>query len=561
MTQAKLLIFGIDGADFDVIQSLGEAVLPNLHRWMDQGSYGYLESVKPSATLPNWVSFLTGCNPGEHGVFDFTRRKGYQIEFQASRTRERGSVFSHLDAHGLRTTCYGFPGTWPPERLTNGVFISGWDSPVAFESDASYIHPPSLQEELLARFGPETFDHLNQFRADETSWLERLPAALCQKIARKVQVAKHLWNRTPSDVFAVYFGETDTAAHYLWSLHDENSPRRPAQVSPRVAAGLSQIYQAIDQALGELVQCAEQDAAPYHVLVLSDHGSGGSSDKVLYLNRALEEAGLLRFSATSPLSTASASIKQTFLGKLPLRLKQHLFEAQNGYFSGKLESHVRFGGVDMRHTQVFSDELNYFPALYLNQKGREPQGVVSADDRNRVIENVQTYLHGLRDPWSGQKVVANVFRREELYQGPHTFEAPDLVLELTLDAGYSYNLMPSVLAPKGTGPWRKLSRNEYLGRKGKSLAGSHRPRGVWLSHGPLLKRVGRKDLHMLALTPTWMAALGHSLAGKDAYVEQDLLKPLLIEKTVVEMQAKQRSTAKPSTARLEQRLRALGYID
>ena len=55
----------------------------------------------------------------------------------------------------------------PPEPLERGVFISGWDSPVAFEADRSFVHPPALFDAMRARFGPVRFDDV-----DEDSGLE-----------------------------------------------------------------------------------------------------------------------------------------------------------------------------------------------------------------------------------------------------------------------------------------------------------------------------------------------------------------------------------------------------
>jgi hypothetical protein len=44
--------------------------LPNLKRMVEKSTSGRLESTIPPSP-PAWTSFMTGVNPGKHGVFDF----------------------------------------------------------------------------------------------------------------------------------------------------------------------------------------------------------------------------------------------------------------------------------------------------------------------------------------------------------------------------------------------------------------------------------------------------------------------------------------------------------
>ena len=308
---ASHLVLGLDGADLDLIERLGETALPTLHGLMARGAYAHLESVQPPATLPNWTTFLTGTNPGVHGVFDFTTRVGASVRFTAGTVRAVPTVAARLDRLGQPCAIVGFPATWPPEPLENGVFISGWDSPVAFEADRSFIHPPWLFDAIRARFGAPRFDDVDEFDATETGWHQTLPGALEQRVARKVELARWLLRQRRWGLFAFYFGESDTAAHHLWSLADPDSPRclkgrRDVEdpTEPTVAPltspqnPLRRVYRALDDAVASLVA----DAPDAEITVVSDHGSGGASDKVLYLNRALERRWAPHLSAFRQLS-------------------------------------------------------------------------------------------------------------------------------------------------------------------------------------------------------------------------------------------------------------------
>ncbi|MEZ4286728.1 MAG: hypothetical protein R3A47_00975 [Polyangiales bacterium] len=80
------------------------------------------------------------------------------------------------------------------------------------------------------------------------------------------------------------------------------------------------------------------------------------------------------------------------------------------------------------------------------------------------------------DPWTQKPIVRHVYRATDLYDGPHIDRAPDLLIESELDEGYSYNVMPSRTSVDGAA-WNRLEPSEYLGKKGRSLAGSHQIAG------------------------------------------------------------------------------------
>ncbi len=552
----RTLILGLDGADLALVLTLGARRLPNLFALMERGTYAHQESVQPPATLPNWTTFLTGLDPGAHGVFDFTTRHGYSVRFSAGTVREAPTLLARLDALGLACCGVGFPATWPPERLTHGAFISGWDAPVAFEADRSFVWPPPLHDLLTRRFGPLRFDEVDQFRADQPGWHARLGGKLADKIARRLELARFMLAMRRWDVFAFYFGESDTASHYLWSLYDEGSPRRPEVVSADEREGLVRVYEALDHAVGQLVADAGPDA---EITIVSDHGSGGSSDKVVYLNRALEEADLLRFRPRAGGKGAADRLKALGLHGLPPRLRDRLFRFHGALLPSWLESRARFGGLDLPHTLAFSDELNYFPAVHLNQRGREPRGAFAASERERVRTRVADALERLRDPFTKRPIVAKVHAREDLFVGPFVSRAPDLLLELRLDRGYSYNLMPSAGAPDGKVVSR-LAPSEYLGKKGRSLPGSHRPRGLYVAAGPRVRASGQRDLSIADAAAIVLARLDCAAPPDARGVVPDDLLHAAGTRTPLPSAARP-AALRGDTGALERRLRALGYID
>ncbi len=457
-----LVVVGIDGAPADVLSRFEMRFLARL---AERGRSGPLASTTPAATLPAWTSAWTGVGPGGHGVFDFTRREGRRVRFVGGSARRARTVFRSLADAGRRVGLVGFPATYPPESLAGGFVVSGWDSPVAHRGDASFVWPRELFDWIVARHGPIRFDDVNEFRTNDL-WFAGLAARLIARVERRAALVADLIEHRRPDALFVYFGESDTASHHLWSFYDPASPRRPARVSADLADGLGRVYRAIDRAAERIVSAMRRTAGEPRVIALSDHGSGGASDKVLHLNRALAEAGLLRFRG-GPARRWPSRVRSMATRVLSPRLREAAFRLNGGALGSWLESRVRFGSIDFARTAAFSEELNYAPSVWLEDPA--------------AARDVEQALVALCDPWSGRPVVRTVRRREEVYEGPFVAEAPDLLLDLDDDGGYTYCLLPSSSAPTRE-VWRRLAARERLGQKGAALAGSHRPAGVVLAN-------------------------------------------------------------------------------
>jgi predicted AlkP superfamily phosphohydrolase/phosphomutase len=95
------------------------------------------------------------------------------------------------------------------------------------------------------------------------------------------------------------------------------------------------------------------------------------------------------------------------------------------------ESGEYFEGVDWRRTRAYTFGLG---GLYINQRGREADGIVEPGDAAALMEELRTKLAGLRDEKSGETAIRNVYPASEIYDGPYKSAAPDLVIGYA--AGY-----------------------------------------------------------------------------------------------------------------------------
>ncbi len=509
------LVIGLDGATLDLIEPLARAgKLPHLSSLMERGAFGRLTVPMPPVTFPSWTSFMTGVNPGRHGIFDFTRREnhGYDVRFVNSSFRKSPTIWRILSDLGKRVCSLGIPGNYPPEEV-NGYTLSGFDTPVTTRADASFAYPPEFAD-VVNKAGGFPFADFQEFSIDE-GWHERAFASMCSAIDRKTELALTMIGREAFDCFMIMFGESDTVAHHFWSLHDEASPRFSADLRSRLGDCVAEIYRRLDDSVGRLVDAAKAD----HVMIVSDHGFGGVGDVALHLNRWLEESGFLTWSrsrSSNELFSASrwaGRIRQAAVRSIPERLQAPLFRVGGGRFAGALESRVRFGGIDWQGTRAFSEELNYAPAIWLNVAGREPGGTVPHAGYEDACSELTQRLMEWHDPYNGGNVVRRVYRRGELFHGPQVRYAPDLVLDLELHGGYSYVCLPSL---GRSGPSiRKLSGTELDGGKLVGMSGSHRRQGVFMLAGEGVNSGRMRGVEMVDLAPTLLGILGVESAEGD----------------------------------------------
>jgi predicted AlkP superfamily phosphohydrolase/phosphomutase len=496
---------------------------------------------------------MTGVNPGKHCIFDFTRRVPgtYDVAFVNSSFRKVTSIWQLLSQAGRRVGVLGMPGTYPPEAL-NGCMISGFDSPVTTRANRSFIYPAALADEVM-RLGGFSFADFQEY-AVGPSWYPTARQRLLQGVENKCRLAATLLERESWDCFTIVFGESDTVAHHFWHLHDARSPRHDPEAAARYGDTIERVYRALDAAIDQLFDAAPADAS---VLVVSDHGFGGAGDAAIYLNRWLASRGWLQF-AQHRSGGMAGLLKGAALAAIPSSWQGALFRGLNGRVANRLESRARFAGIEWTATRAFSEELNYFPSVWVNRAGRDPLGRVTDADYDEVCSRLASDLLQWRHEASGRPVVQRVWRRDELYHGPWTEHAPDLVLELAEDAGYSYTVLPS----RGTaGPSsRRLEAHERAGGKRFGTSGSHRRDGLYVLAGPGVVPAGERDADMLDMAPTLLALCGEPvpqwMEGSSLLAPAGAPVPPGDGRAVTAERYYEADDARV----VEARLRALGYI-
>ncbi|MBY0525815.1 MAG: alkaline phosphatase family protein [Gemmataceae bacterium] len=507
----RVFMIGWDGATFDLLRPwVEQGKLPNLASLMRRGVHGPLRSTIPPWSFQAWSSFLTGKNPGQHGIYDFFRTPPgtYDLEFVNADHRRGGDTFWEvLSQAGRRVVSISIPGTYPPDPV-NGVMISGFDFPGEGPGsfvDAKGMYPPEFHDELLCNVGRHPIDApiLKDLKNGQVHVaLDRILETIRQQAA----TAKYLLTHRPWDCFMTVFGESDGVSHYFWQYCDPTCPFFVEQPSG-LADSMLRVYQELDRQMGELLALVPAEA---NIFVLSDHGSGGVSDAVLFPNRWLQQKGFLHFRGRSThlLSRVREVLKHWGVAKLPSWLQRLLYRSAWRAL-GRFEARARYGIIDWSRTTAYFDENPYFPVVRVNAQGTRPHGIVAPGReyeavRDRLIQELEDWRH----PETGQRLVEKAYRREEIYSGACLEEAADVVPKWALDRGH--NLGFRLSSKSRDGKWfAKVDTGNPDDPLFPRKFSSHRDHGIFVGQGPDIcvgdKVVGAR---IIDLAPTILALLG-----------------------------------------------------
>ena len=138
----RVIVIGLDGLEPGIVEAmLGRGELPQLAKIRQAGCYTRLKTTYPAQTPVAWSSFVTGTNPGGHGIFDFICRdpETYQPDAALSRferpknmlaqprvvnQRKGVPLWQPLTKAGVPSTVLRCPCTFPPETL-QGRMLAG----------------------------------------------------------------------------------------------------------------------------------------------------------------------------------------------------------------------------------------------------------------------------------------------------------------------------------------------------------------------------------------------------------------------------------------------------
>jgi len=493
MIRHKLLVIGMDGAPFPLIkQWCEEGYLPNLAKLINEGSFGILDSTIPVHSPTAWSSFITGLNPGKHGVFDFVRRDpdSYQLHVVRADQIPGASIWKLMSESGRSVGVMNVPMTYPPEEV-NGFLLSGLGTP----DYTVYSFPSEMTEELnLQGYRVNKKFFFTPDRQDE--WLDDIHAIT----KKRGETAVRLMKENPWDFFMVVFRNSDEICHFYWHHMDESHPEHDVSAPSRYKHAIRDLYQHIDRRIGEVVAAAGENT---NIIIMSDHGAGPLY-KDVFLNEWLIQQGWLTLKQM-PVNRYKWSelirklgLTRAKISGILTRLNLHRVEVEikkilgdRIYILPRDERPEFINAIDWGKTKAYS--FGYYGQVFINLKGREPAGIVESGEEYELLrDEIARRMQTIVDPEDNLPVVDRVYKKEELYNGRFLEDAPDL-LAIMRDLTYITRKGYEFAAQRGV-----LFKKPYTAE-----TGSHRLEGILIAAGPdIVKQESlvTKDIQDLAPT-------------------------------------------------------------
>lgn len=472
----ELLIIGFDGADFELVQELAdEGKLPNIQELMESGTYGELESTQIPITPSAWTSFMTGKNPGKHGIFDFTKVTSKGLEVVSFNDVEDDTIFDIIsEDYSIGTL--NIPATYPP-REVNGFMVSGMMSPSIEKATNDEDVKRILKEENYLIEVPGTYNGSNE---------EKLLEQCYETLETRQNTAEKLMDEKDMDVFMPVFTVGDRISHWFWKYKD---PEHPEFEESDYRREVEKIYREIDSNIGKLVEKAGDDT---NVVLMSDHGFTGLY-KGLNLNKMLMKEDILQIKR-NPLSQlrylafkAGLTMENVYKIVRKLGMEEFVKSAADNPENDRMRKlmslpFLSFSDVDFERSKAYS-ALHFGPVFSLDE--HEEDNVVE------LLEDLE---------YKGEKVVENIERGEEIYHGKFAEDAPDIVYHTE---GMHYQAHR----------YFEFGSNKVFSQPFNTESGHHRLEGIYVASGPDFENKGRKDASIIDIAPTILSMMGEKIPG------------------------------------------------
>lgn len=572
-TEKKVIILGLDGLDPQLINTfMNQGKLPAFSKLRSQGDFKPLRTSTPPQSPVAWSNFITGMNPGGHGIFDFLHRnpETYFPEFSATKSegtpktisigklvlplsggdiinlRKGRAFWQILEDYDIPATVFKMPANYPPvpskQRTLSGmgtpelslgysnrfhyfttegaeinqglgggeiydVYVIGnrmdaslpgpinmfkKDQPqskIEFQVYIDPVHPVAkvvIQDHVfilnqgewsdwkklsfkmiptqsvsgickfyLQHVGPDSIKlyvssinidpedpalpistpdsyikelgkkfgsfHTKGFPAesaaldhgifDESEFLALEDVVLRER----KEMFDYELSRFDSGLLFYYVSSTDERQHMFWRLIDKQHPMYDSKLAEKYGKTIENIYIEADKILEKAVQKTDKNTV---LMVMSDHGFT-SYRRSFHLNTWLKDNGYhTLIKPWKPWNPKNAS----------------------------------FDNTDWTRTKAYALGIN---SLYINQKEREAEGIVSSGtEMDNLVHEIARKLEEFTDPETGEKPVLKAYLSKEIYQGPYSNNAPELII------GYNRGYRASWATPLGGIPENILEDNK-----------------------------------------------------------------------------------------------------
>ena len=446
----RVVVIGLDCIEPSLVFDRYAGRMPVITRLRRQGVWGKLRSCDPPITVPAWMSMMSSKDPGTLGYYGFRNRADRSYENMTTATSlavKEPLLWDYLGVAGKQVILIGIPQTYPP-RPVNGLMVTDFLTP---SIESNYTYPPSLTAEL-ARWPdvhPYEFD-VSDFRTPDKG---KIRDALVRMTDKRFALARHLVTSKPWDFFMMVEMGTDRVHHAFWQymdpVHHRYEPGNPYE------SVIADYYVHVDRRIGELLDVLPEDA---HIIVVSDHGAQ-CMDGGIALNEWLVQKGYLVLQEPPTAPSRLEALK-----------------------------------IDWSKTIAWGSG-GYYGRLFLNVKGREPQGVIPPEEYEATRDRLIAEIEAIGDH-HGKPIGTRVLKPEQLYKTVRGAAPPDLFI-------YFGNLRWRSVGTVGTGTIHTFENDT-----GPDDA-NHAQDGMIILTGPGTQPTGPVEgMQLMDVTPTILRLFG-----------------------------------------------------
>ncbi len=361
----KVFVLGLDGVPFTFMDRIiKEGKMPVFKSLLDKGEFKRMNSVLPTISSVAWSSFMTGKDAAGHNIYGFVDREANPFKLFIPTSRKMKA------------------STIWHELSEMGKRSIVMNVPVTYPPDkingiivsgflATNINKAAYPQEIVEEL--KALDYI----IDADTWIARdskdkFMDELYHVLERRFKTMFKFIKEKEWDYFQCHIMETDRINHFYWTDMEENN---------EYAEPFYKFYKKIDEYIKQLLEILDDEI---ELIILSDHGFC-SINKEVEVNKWLEDRGYLKYRVEAPESVADMAGESKAYSLLPGR-------------------------------------------IFINRSGREVLGTVDAREYFDLREEIKEGFLVLKDEDSGQKIIKDVFFREELYNGPYLEQAADIII-------------------------------------------------------------------------------------------------------------------------------------
>ncbi|MUV88721.1 nucleotide pyrophosphatase [Halapricum sp. CBA1109] len=460
----KTFVLGLDGASWRLLDPWIEAGdLPNIAALRESGTYAPSRSCLPPVTFPNWKCYASGKDPGGFGVFWFEKvdLEAGEISVCNGSDFDTPELWDYLNDDGQTAGVINMPSTYPPRDIED-LMVSGGPDAVEGEYrslEQGYTAPAELEAELESRFSYRVHPDPLLSSNDETG---AEVEAILDVFEARFEAAVALMDERDLDFVHLTLFYLNVLHHFFW---DAEPTKRG--------------WELVDEWVGRLA-----DREDLNLVLMSDHGSAATQTE-FYVNEWLAENGYQTRTTTAEdyfqtvgLTRENALAVAKRLGMVdllatvvPERIQQMVPQEAGVKRGRKLEA------IDLPKTKAVASSQG---PIYLNHDF----------DVEAVREQLMADLREVEDEHG--PIFTEVYRGEDIYNGPYVEEAPEVVVEQR----------PGVHVNDGMG-------GGEITTEPARWAAENTNTGIFVASGPDFQQRGEIDrISILDIAPTVLASLG-----------------------------------------------------